>query len=90
MTVTDWLGGRDPNQTPTPQPLTPNPQPQPQPQARALTLARFGGRGHDFDRLDERANAEGGMLVIATSIPDAREWAQWKWRTARQVITFVV
>ena len=24
------------------------------------------------------------MLVIATSIPDAREWAQWKGRTARQ------
>ena len=47
-------------------------------------MARFGGRGHDFDRLDERANAEGGMLVIATSIPDAREWAQWKGRTARQ------
>ena len=44
----------------------------------------FGGRGHDFDCLDERANAEGGMLVVATSIPDAREWAQWKGRTARQ------
>ena len=47
-------------------------------------MARFGGRGHDFDCLDERANAEGGLLVIATSIPDAREWAQWKGRTARQ------
>ena len=45
----------------------------------------FGGRGHDFDCLDERANAAGGLLVIATSIPDAREWAQWKGRTARQV-----
>lgn len=44
----------------------------------------FGGRGHDFDCLSEDANAAGGMLVIATSIPDAREWAQWKGRTARQ------
>jgi len=44
----------------------------------------FGGRGHDFDCMDERANAAGGMLVIATSIPDAREWTQWKGRTARQ------
>jgi hypothetical protein len=24
------------------------------------------------------------MLVVATSIPDAREWAQWRGRTARQ------
>ena len=38
----------------------------------------FGGRGHDFDCMDEKANAHGGMLVIATSIPDAREWTQWK------------
>ena len=44
----------------------------------------FGGRGHDFDCLSEHANSAGGMLVIATSIPDAREWAQWKGRTARQ------
>eukprot|EP00965_Chrysotila_dentata_P135702 4486195-Pleurochrysis_carterae.AAC.4 len=44
----------------------------------------FGGRGHDFDCMDEGANAAGGMLVIATSIPDAREWTQWKGRTARQ------
>ena len=44
----------------------------------------FGGRGHDFDCMDERANAAGGLLVIATSIPDAREWTQWKGRTARQ------
>lgn len=45
----------------------------------------FGGRGHDFDCLDEGANHSGGMLVIATTVPDAREWAQWKGRTARQV-----
>eukprot|EP00964_Phaeocystis_antarctica_P159728 scaffold130901_cov39-Phaeocystis_antarctica.AAC.1 len=24
------------------------------------------------------------MLVIATSVPDEREWIQWKGRTARQ------
>jgi len=44
----------------------------------------FGGRGHDFNCNDEFANANGGMLVIATSIPDTREWIQWKGRTARQ------
>ena len=53
-------------------------------------MARFCGHGHDFDCLDELANAESGMLVIATSIPDALEWAQWKGCLARQVITFVV
>ena len=45
---------------------------------------RFGGRGHDFKVGDDDANAKGGMLVIATSIPDTREWIQWKGRTARQ------
>ncbi|KAL1523443.1 hypothetical protein AB1Y20_018383 [Prymnesium parvum] len=44
----------------------------------------FGGRGHDFNCNDEYANSNGGMLVIATSIPDTREWIQWKGRTARQ------
>ena len=44
----------------------------------------FGGRGHDFSVMDEGADANGGMLVIATSIPDEREWTQWKGRTARQ------
>lgn len=34
--------------------------------------------------VDREANANGGMLVIATSIPDKREWIQWKGRTARQ------
>ena len=34
--------------------------------------------------VDKEANANGGMLVIATSIPDKREWIQWKGRTARQ------
>ena len=53
-------------------------------------MARFCGHGYDFGCQDERANAEGGMLVIATSIPDALEWAQWKGCLARQVITFVV
>ena len=49
-----------------------------------VCVFRFGGRGHDYDCMDEGANANGGMLVIATSMPDAREWAQWKGRTARQ------
>ena len=44
----------------------------------------FGGRGHDFIVMDEMADKHGGMLVIATSIPDEREWTQWKRRTARQ------
>ena len=45
----------------------------------------FGGRGHDYDVKDEQANESGGgMLVIATSIPDTREWIQWAGRTARQ------
>ena len=44
----------------------------------------FGGRGHDFNVMDEKADKDGGMLVIATSVPDEREWTQWKGRTARQ------
>lgn len=34
--------------------------------------------------VDKESNANGGMLVIATSIPDEREWIQWRGRTARQ------
>ena len=34
--------------------------------------------------MDEQADKDGGMLVIATSVPDEREWTQWKGRTARQ------
>ena len=44
----------------------------------------FGGRGHDFNCAEEHANNEGGMLVIATTVPDTREWIQWTGRTARQ------
>ena len=46
----------------------------------------WGGRGHDFDCKVEAANdaSAGGLLVIATSVPDVREWIQWKGRTARQ------
>ena len=44
----------------------------------------FGGRGHDYQVMDKVANANGGMLVIATSVPDEREWIQWRGRTARQ------
>jgi len=51
---------------------------------RVTVTDRFGGRGHDFQVVDKEANANGGMLVIATSIPDEREWIQWKGRTARQ------
>ena len=51
---------------------------------RVTATDRFGGRGHDFQVVDKEANANGGMLVIATSIPDEREWIQWKGRTARQ------
>ena len=45
---------------------------------------KFGGRGHDYQVIDEMSNENGGMLVIATMIPDEREWIQWKGRTARQ------
>jgi len=51
---------------------------------RVTVTDRFGGRGHDFQVVDKENNANGGMLVIATSIPDEREWIQWKGRTARQ------
>ena len=34
--------------------------------------------------VDKESNANGGMLVSATSMPDEREWIQWKGRTARQ------
>ena len=51
---------------------------------RVTVTDKFGGRGHDFQVIDKEANANGGMLVIATSIPDEREWIQWKGRTARQ------
>ena len=44
----------------------------------------FGGRGHDYNVMDQQTNDNGGMLVIATSMPDTREWIQWKGRTARQ------
>jgi len=51
---------------------------------RITVTDSFGGRGHDFQVVDKEANANGGLLVIATSIPDKREWIQWKGRTARQ------
>ena len=60
---------------------------------RVTVTDKFGGRGHDFQVVDKEANANGGMLVIATSIPDEREWIQWKGRTARQdrpIVTVVV
>ena len=51
---------------------------------RVTVTDYFGGRGHDYKCKDPMAEARGGMLVIATSIPDEREWIQWKGRTARQ------
>jgi len=51
---------------------------------RVTVTDNFGGRGHDFQVIDKESNMNGGMLVIATSIPDEREWIQWKGRTARQ------
>ena len=34
--------------------------------------------------MDKTSLANGGMLVLATSVPDEREWIQWRGRTARQ------
>ena len=34
--------------------------------------------------MDKDAIANGGMLVVATTVPDEREWIQWRGRTARQ------
>jgi len=51
---------------------------------RVTVTDRFGGRGHDYQVMDKDANANGGMLVIATTVPDEREWIQWRGRTARQ------
>ena len=51
---------------------------------RVTVTDYFGGRGHDYKCKDPTAEQKGGMLVIATSIPDEREWIQWKGRTARQ------
>ena len=38
---------------------------------RVTVNDRFGGRGHEFQVVDKEANANGGMLVMATSMPDA-------------------
>ena len=43
----------------------------------------WGARGYDYDVKDDYANDEGGMLVIAMSVPAERDWIQWKGRTAR-------
>jgi hypothetical protein len=51
---------------------------------RITVTDRFGGRGHDYQVMDKASLANGGMLVIATSVPDEREWIQWRGRTARQ------
>jgi len=51
---------------------------------RVTVTDRFGGRGHDYQVMDKDTIANGGMLVVATSVPDEREWIQWRGRTARQ------
>ena len=51
---------------------------------RRVTVTDHGGRPLDYQVVDRESNENGGMLVIATSIPDEREWIQWKGRTARQ------
>ena len=51
---------------------------------RVTVTDKWGGRGHDYQVIDKTSNENGGMLVIATSIPDEREWIQWRGRTARQ------
>jgi hypothetical protein len=51
---------------------------------RVTVTDLYGGRGHDFEVKDKVSINNGGMLVVATSIPNEREWIQWKGRTARQ------
>ena len=51
---------------------------------RITVTDRFGGRGHDYQVMDKLSLKNGGMFVIATSVPDEREWIQWRGRTARQ------
>ena len=59
----------------------------PRTKSRRITVTDpFGGRGHDFSVRDDHEHVEehGGMLVIATFIPESeRDWIQWKGRTAR-------
>ena len=44
----------------------------------------FGGRGQDYRVSDRDVDDAGGLLVIATHMPESeREWIQWKGRTAR-------
>lgn len=44
----------------------------------------WGGRGHDFRCLDDSIEEGDGMMLIMTTVPQEREWTQWKGRTARQ------
>jgi hypothetical protein len=45
----------------------------------------FGGRGHDYDVLDNKINSKGGLAVIMTFIPASeRVWIQCLGRTARK------
>ena len=53
------------------------------PRRRITITDPYGGRGFDYDVRDESANFEGGLLVIALTVPAGRDWIQWKGRTAR-------
>ena len=53
------------------------------PRRRITITDPYGGRGFDYDVRDESANSEGGLLVIALTVPAGRDWIQWKGRTAR-------
>jgi len=44
----------------------------------------WGGRWHDFRCLDDSLEQGGGLMLITTTVPQEREWTQWKGRTARQ------
>jgi hypothetical protein len=44
----------------------------------------FGGRGTDYRIADKSVDDAGGLLVVASFIPESkREWVQWQGRTAR-------
>ena len=88
VTVTDWFGGRGHDfDCLSEQVLHTRPRVPPH-HACARMLPPSGADAprpspHVYADVAQ-ANENGGMLVIATTIPDAREWAQWKGRTARQ------
>lgn len=75
VTVTDKFGGRGHDFQVCRSPASPRISPD---------LPRDLFSPSDFQVVDKESNANGGMLVITTSVPDEREWVQWKGRTSRQ------